>query len=263
MNPPVPPARPPSVSRAAALLALGLAAGTAFAQGAPGAGQTLRIQINSDIRSTDPGGNRDDNTDNVLLHIGEGLVALREDTSVGPMLASKVDTSADGLSYTFTLRDGVKFQNGATLTADDVVWSWQRYLKPGSGWRCLSEFDGKGMTKVLSVEAPNPKTVVFKLDRASALFLTMMARPDCGGAAILHRSSVGADGQWKEPVGTGPYKLKEWKRGQYVELTRFDGYTARAEPRDGLTGGKTRRRTKLPPCLVRSRRACLPRTRSS
>ena len=50
MNPPVPPARPPSVSRAAALLALGLAAGTAFAQGAPGAGQTLRIQINSDIR---------------------------------------------------------------------------------------------------------------------------------------------------------------------------------------------------------------------
>ncbi len=238
MNPPVPPARPPSVSRAAALLALGLAAGTAFAQGAPGAGQTLRIQINSDIRSTDPGGNRDDNTDNVLLHIGEGLVALREDTSVGPMLASKVDTSADGLSYAFTLRDGVKFQNGATLTADDVVWSWQRYLKPGSGWRCLSEFDGKGMTKVLSVEAPNPKTVVFKLDRASALFLTMMARPDCGGAAILHRSSVGADGQWKEPVGTGPYKLKEWKRGQYVELTRFDGYTARTEPRDGLTGGK-------------------------
>jgi len=242
MKVPVPPvlaSRPPRALRTAAL-ALGMTAAVlpALAQPAAGAGQTLRIQINSDIRSTDPGGNRDDNTDNVLLHVGEGLVALREDTSVGPMLASKVDTSADGLTYTFTLRDGVKFQNGATLTADDVLWSWQRYLKPTSGWRCLSEFDGKGMTKVLSVEAPNPKTVVFKLDRASSLFLTMMARPDCGGAAILHRSSVGADGQWKEPVGTGPYKLKEWKRGQYVELTRFDGYTSRTEPRDGLTGGK-------------------------
>lgn len=239
---PVPPSRPPSrpcSARRIAALALGLAAAaSSSAQPAVGTGQTLRIQINSDIRTTDPGGNRDDNTDNVLLHVGEGLVALREDTSVGPMLASKVDTSADGLTYTFTLRDGVKFQNGATLTADDVVWNWQRYLKPTGGWRCLPEFDGKGMTKVLSVEAPNPKTVVFKLERASALFLTMMARPDCGGAAILHRSSVGPDGAWKEPVGTGPYKLKEWKRGQYVELTRFDGYSSRAEPRDGLTGGK-------------------------
>ena len=242
MNVPVPPSRPPSAWRTAAL-ALGLgaaaaAAAPASAQPAAGAGQTLRIQINSDIRTTDPGGNRDDNTDNVLLHVGEGLVALREDTSVGPMLASKVDTSADGLTYTFTLRDGVKFQNGATLVADDVVWNWQRYLKPTSGWRCLPEFDGKGMTKVLSVEAPNPKTVVFRLERPSALFLTMMARPDCGSAAIVHRSSVNADGTWKGPVGTGPYKLKEWKRGQYVELTRFDGYTSRAEPRDGLTGGK-------------------------
>lgn len=218
---------------------LSLAAGLATAQPTAGAGQTLRIQINSDIRSTDPSGNRDDNTDNVLLHVVEGLVALREDTSVGPMLASKVDTSADGLSYTFTLRDGVKFQNGAPLTAEDVVWSWQRSMLPTSGWRCQPEFDGKGMTKVLAVEAPNPKTVVFKLERPSALFLTMMARPDCGGTAIVHRSSVGADGQWKEPVGTGPYKLKEWKRGQYVELTRFDGYSARAaEARDGLTGGK-------------------------
>ncbi|SFQ28451.1 peptide/nickel transport system substrate-binding protein [Variovorax sp. OK605] len=224
--------------RGAALSLLCLAAGAVQAQGGTGAGQTLRIQINSDIRSTDPGGNRDDNTDNVLAHVVEGLVALREDTSVGPMLASKVDTSADGLTYTFTLRDGVKFQNGATLAADDVVWSWQRYLKPGSGWRCLSEFDGKGMTKILSVEAPNPKTVVFKLERPTALFLTTMARPDCGSSGVVQRSSVGADGQWKEPVGTGPYKFKDWKRGQYIELTRFDGYSSRSEPRDGFTGGK-------------------------
>jgi peptide/nickel transport system substrate-binding protein len=241
MKVPVPLASRPSsaLHHAALTLALGLATtAPALAQPAAGAGQTLRIQINSDIRGTDPGGNRDDNTDNVLLHVGEGLVALREDTSVGPMLASKIDTSADGLTYTFTLRDGVKFQNGATLVADDVVWNWQRYLKPATNWRCLPEYDGKGMTKVLSVEALNPKTVVFKLERPSALFLTMMARPDCGSAAIVHRSSLNADGSWKEPVGTGPYKLKDWKRGQSVELTRFDGYTSRAEPRDGLTGGK-------------------------
>jgi peptide/nickel transport system substrate-binding protein len=269
--PPLPLAsRPSAVSRATAValtvaLTLGLAAAVpAMAQSsngaAAGAGQTLRIQINSDIRSTDPGGNRDDNTDNVLLHVGEGLVALREDTSVGPMLASKVDTSADGLTYTFTLRDGVKFQNGATLVADDVVWNWQRYLKPATNWRCLSEFDGKGMTRVMSVEAPNPKTVVFKLERPSALFLTTMARPDCGSAAIVHRSSLNADGTWKEPVGTGPYKLKEWKRGQYVELTRFDGYSSRAEPRDGLTAARRPRwktcASSSSPTRPRPRRRC-------
>ncbi|MES2532205.1 MAG: ABC transporter substrate-binding protein [Pseudomonadota bacterium] len=215
--------------------AIWLVAGAAFAQPAA---NTLRVQVNSDIRSTEPGGNRDDNTDTIMLHTFEGLVALREDTSVGPLLASKVDISADGLTYTFTLRDGVKFHNGATLTAQDVLWSWQRYMKPETGWRCLPEFDGKGVTKVLSVEAPNPKTVVMKLERASGLFLSTMARPDCGGTAILHSSSVGADGQWIGPVGTGPYKVKEWKRGQYIELTKFDGYSARTEPRDGLTGAK-------------------------
>jgi len=206
----------------------------------PAAAQSnlLRVQINSDIRSTDPGTNRDDNTDTVMLHMIEGLVALREDTTVGPMLASKVDMAPDGLTYTFTLRDGVSFHNGAPLTAEDVVASWKRYLDPATAWRCLPEFDGRGMTRIVSVEAPNPKTVVFKLERPSGLFLATMSRADCGGSAITHKSSIGPDGKWKEPVGTGPYKLKEWKRGQYVELARFDGYASRAEPRDGLTGGK-------------------------
>ncbi|MGH8760830.1 MAG: ABC transporter substrate-binding protein, partial [Burkholderiales bacterium] len=199
---------------------------------------TLRVQINSDIRSTDPGTNRDDNTDAVVLHMVEGLVALREDTSVGPLLASKVEVAPGGLSYTFSLRDGVRFHNGSLLTAQDVVWSWKRYLDPATGWRCLPEFDGKGVTKVVSVEAPNPKTVVFKLERATGLFLETMARADCGGSGIVHKSSLGADGKWKEPVGTGPYKLKEWKRGQYVDLARFDGYASRPESRDGFTGGK-------------------------
>lgn len=218
-------------------LGLGIFA-SAMALSAGAQSSTLRVQLNSDIRSTDPGTNRDGNTDGVVLHVVEGLVALREDTSVGPLLASKVEVAPDGLSYTFSLRDGVKFHNGALLTAQDVVWSWKRYLDPATGWRCLPEFDGTGMTKVVSVEAPNPKTVVFKLERASGLFLAMMARADCGGSGIVHKSSLGADGKWKEPVGTGPYKLKEWKRGQYVDLVRFDGYASRPEPRDGFTGGK-------------------------
>src|SRR5258705_1246911 len=88
----------------------------------------LRARFNADIRSTDPGTNRDANTDGVMGHIVEGLVAFREDTSVGPMLAGSWEISEDGKTYTFHLRKGVKFHNDAVRTADDVVWSFKRWL---------------------------------------------------------------------------------------------------------------------------------------
>lgn len=220
------------VAAVAALLLAG-AIPAALAQGQP-----LRARLNADIRSTDPGVNRDGNTDGVMLHVVEGLVALREDTSVGPLLANKIDVSPDGRTYTFTLREGVTFHNGAPLTADDVLWSWNRQMTPATNWRCTPEFDGRGVVKVLAVEAPNPRTVVYRLDSPSALFLATLARMDCGGTGVVHRSSVGADGKWVAPVGTGPFKLGEWKRGQYVELQRFDGYAARSDAASGFTGVK-------------------------
>ncbi|WP_342358481.1 ABC transporter substrate-binding protein [Terrarubrum flagellatum] len=199
---------------------------------------TLRIRLNADIRSTDPGINRDANTDAVVLHMVEGLVAYCEDTSVGPLLAKSVDVSPDGKVYTFNLRDDVKFHNGAPLTADDVLFSWKRYVDPANNWRCLPEVDGRGLAKVVNVEAKDAKTVVFTLEKPSALFLTVLARPDCGETAIYHRDSLTSDGKWKDPIGTGPFKMGEWKRGQYIDLLRNDSYAALPGKRDGHTGGK-------------------------
>ena len=144
------------VLRAMHLLACWMLAG-AFAGAAHAATDTvLRVQLNADIRSTDPGVNRDGNTDAVVMHMVEGLVALREDTSIGPLLADKVTPSKDGKTYTFRLRDGVHFHNGATLTSAEVVWTWKRYLTPATQWRCLPDFDGHGIAKILSVEAIDP-----------------------------------------------------------------------------------------------------------
>ena len=199
----------------------------------------LRIRLNTDIRSTDPGLNRDENTDAVVMHLVEGLVAYREDASVGPMLAKSIEVSPDGLTYIFRLRDGVTFHNGAPLSADDVLFAWKRYLDPQNNWRCLSEFDGRGLAKITGITAPDPMSVVFTLDKPSALFLTTMARTDCGEAGIYHRSSLGADGKWLAPVGTGPFKLGEWKHGEYVDLVRYDQYAALPGQPDGLTGNKT------------------------
>eukprot|EP01132_Coremiostelium_polycephalum_P020136 gene20136-23933_t len=199
----------------------------------------LKVALNADIRSTEPGVNRDTNSDAVILHITEGLVAFREDATVGPLLAKDVQVSDDGLRYTFHLRNGVKFQNGAPLTSADVLWTWKHYLDPKTQWRCAPEFDGHGGAKIVDMSAPDPLTVVFTLDKPNGLFLTSTALPECGGSGILHPDSV-VDGQWKAPIGTGPFRLGEWKPGQYIDLLRNANYTPRDEKEpDGYTGNKT------------------------
>jgi peptide/nickel transport system substrate-binding protein len=200
---------------------------------------TIRVAANAEIRSTNPGVNRDANTDTVMLHMIEGLVGYKDDGTPAPLLAQSVDVSKDGKTYTFKLRPGVKFHNGAPLTSADVVWSWKRYLDPNTKWLCLGEFDGSQSLKIESVEAKDPMTVIFKLNQSRPLFLTQMASFQCGSGAILHKDSVNADGSWKAPIGTGPFKLGEWKRGEWIELTAFKDYKPGPGPRDGYVGNKT------------------------
>ncbi len=198
----------------------------------------LRARLASDILSLDPGTFRDDNTDAVILHIVEGLVASREDGSIGPMLASRWTITDQGTTYTFKLRPGVFFHNGAPLTADDVRWSLQRYLNPATHWRCLDDLGKNGSTQITSISTPGPLTVVIHLSKADPLFLKTISRAECGGTGILHPSSVGPDGVFRTPIGTGPFKMGVWKRNQYIELDRFPQYSSLPGPRDGNCGGK-------------------------
>lgn len=221
------------------LLAVTLADFGAMAQAAEQHHADLvSVAIPADMRSSNPGVNRDFYSDVILTHVVEGLVAFKEDLSIAPMLAKSYDISADGLTYTFHLRDGVTFHNGAPLTADEVVWSWKRYLDPKTEWTCLDFFDGSLGPKVESVSAPDKQTVEFKLDRKSALFLVYAASIQCD-AGILHPSSVDASGAWLKPIGTGPYMFTDWQHDRYVELQRFAQYSALPGKPDGLAGNKT------------------------
>ena len=207
--------------------------------GAAAQAQTINVALNADIRSTNPGVNRDDNTDGVVLHMVEGLVGYRENGAVAPLLAEKVEVSPDGLTYSFHLRKGVKFHNGAEMTSADVLWSWNRYMDAKTDWRCKAEFDGAIGLKVTEATAPDASTFVMKLAKPSALFLDTMARTDCAMVAILHKDSVKADGSWDKPIGTGPFQLADWRRGEFVLLKRFDGYVSPpGEKRDGYVGSK-------------------------
>jgi peptide/nickel transport system substrate-binding protein len=222
---------PPSLL-AGALLA-SLACGVAHAA------QPVVVAQPADIRSTNPGVNRDNSTDGVVLSIVEGLVGYRDNGTVAPLLAESVSLSDDKLTYTFKLREGVKFHNGAVMTSADVLWSWTRYMDPKTDWRCMSEYDGRNGLKVEAVSAPDPRTFVMKINRPSAIFMDSLARTDCAMTGILHKDSVKADGSWDKPIATGPFKLTEWKRGEYVMLDAFKDYKSPpGDKPDGYVGAK-------------------------
>ena len=220
---------------------LGVAAGliSLFFWAAPVQAEiVLRARLNADILTTEPGDRRDENTDAVLMHVVEGLVASREDGSVGPLLASGWTVSPDGRTYTFNLRSDVVFHNGAPLTSAEVVWTLNRYFRSASRWRCKLDFSDQGIGNLVSITAPDAHTVVVALDRPAPLFLKILSRTDCTGTGILHPDSVGPDGLWREPIGTGPFKIGVWRRNQFVELIGFEGYASLPGAVDGYTGGK-------------------------
>jgi peptide/nickel transport system substrate-binding protein len=216
------------------LLLLSIIAASATAQ----AETLLRVMAGADMRGLMPGISSATSTGQVLQHIYEGLVAWRNDGTVAPMLADKIDVSPDRMTYTFTLRSGLKFSNGKPLTAKEVVWTWQQFLDKKWAWPCRAGFDGTRQIHVASVDALDDLRVAFKLAKPSSALLTMMARSDCDSTGIAHPDSVDAEGKWTKAIGTGPYQLAEWRKGQFVEMVRNDHYVSRTEKTDGLTGAK-------------------------
>lgn len=218
-------------------LALAAAAASACAATNP-PGPEIRYAEKSDTPTSMPGGRgRNTSTDNILGHVVESLVALKSDMSVAPMLADSWTISPDGKTYTFTLRQGVTFHDGAPMTSADVKWSYDYLTGSRSEYSCKNLYDGSRDVKVDAVDTPDARTVVFHLDRPYALFLNQLASVQCP-MAVLHSSSVDAAGKWIRPVGTGPYQFADWKKGQYVLLTPYAGYKPRPEPASGMAGAK-------------------------
>lgn len=199
-------------------------------------GGVLTIRLNADIRNLEPGGVRDANTDTVIHTVFEGLVGHRTDLSVGGALARSWTVEEGGKAYRFTLRDGVTFHNGAPLTSQEVKWTWDRMFE-GDVWKCKSNFAGGSGVTVTAVEAPDPKTVVYRLAEPNSLFLKQLANVQCQ-VLVAHPDSVGADGKWATPIGTGPYKLKEWKRDDRIVLERYAGYKPADEPGSAYAGAR-------------------------
>jgi peptide/nickel transport system substrate-binding protein len=207
-----------------------LAAGGATAE-------TLNVQLASDIRSSRPGVNRDSLSDMVVLNVAEGLFAIGERGDIVPMLAESWTVSGDGTVYTFTLREGRVFHNGAPVTAERVKQSWEAMLA-APDFNCAGFFDGSRGAAILSIKAPDAQTVEITLEQPDAMFLKNAAQSQCGGMAVTHPDSFAADGSWDRPVGTGPFIFAEWRRGQNVKLEKFADYQPLEGQINGFAGHK-------------------------
>lgn len=225
----------------AACGALALLAGAARAE-TPQRGGTLRVTLTGDIRSLDAS-RSENNTDTVLHHIYEALVAPKGDLTVGPALAESWQVSPDGKTYSFKLREGAIYHNGDRVVAGDIKWLFERRMnagRNGAPWLCAANFDGTRGLKVEAVEAPDERTVTFRLDAANPLFLTRLSDVICNIWAASPKN-VGPDGNWiaGSTIGSGPFKLKEWRKEQFIALERFADYVPAGGPRDGMSGNRT------------------------
>lgn len=203
--------------------------------GEPQQGGEIRIAFEADPPALDWASSGSFSTANVAYHIFEQLFALDKDLSVKPMLADSYEMSSDQKTYTIKLRQGVKFHNGAEMKADDVIASMKR-------WMTISRFGKIAAEKIESVNKKDDYTVEIKLKEAFTPLIRFFAGPQ-NALAIMPADTAVAAGEERFTddalvVGTGPYKLESWKRGQSITLTRFDEYVSREEDWGGLTGKK-------------------------
>jgi peptide/nickel transport system substrate-binding protein len=139
--------------------------------------------------------------------------------------------SDDHLTYTFTLHEGIKFHDGSELTSADVKASWEKVVFPTEG--VISPRRGN-YQMIKSIEAPDRNTVVFRLHHPSPPIMTHLAHP---ANFIYPKKYLDTDPHYfkNHAVGSGPYKLKNYVRGSYVELERNPDYWKKGLPYlDGL-----------------------------
>jgi peptide/nickel transport system substrate-binding protein len=212
---------------AAALL---LPAPEAGAQGR-GDPNTLRVKLFGDLRSIDPFISPEYMARNHGYMVYDTLFALDSKLRPQPQMVALWTNSADGLTWDFTLREGLRFHDGAPVTAEDVVASL----------RCWAVRDGLGqqlMGLATAIEPTAPNAFRITLKSPFGLMLEALAKPS-GQPAFIMPARVAAT-PITDPTGSGPFTLRreDWRAGDRVTYRRNPAYVPRADAPDGLAGGK-------------------------
>ncbi len=197
----------------------------------PHVGGDFTFGQEANVKSLDQMASSTISTRNVAMNIYESLMTRDENFSPVLELAQSMTESPDHLTYTFKLRQGIKFQNGKPMSSADVVASFDRYSKVG----ILRNF----LANVASWEAPDADTFVIRMKKAQPTFILTLSSFSVPVVIIPAEDRDDAPLQLKT-IGTGPWQLVDFTPGSAVKLRRYDAYTPNAqfENRTGFGGYK-------------------------
>ena len=206
----------------------------------------LTIQLGPDVESIGPALNSAVDGANYILFAFDNLLKMDKDGKVVPGLAEKYEVSDDQLTWTFHLRDGLKWSDGSALTAEDFVYSWQRLVDPNvaapyaqtvlgmvEGYDdSIGRPDADGNTTVdpdptkLKVEAPDEKTLIVHMAKPTPYFDKLAAFVSLSPVKkdVVEANPDGWSIDPKTYISTGPFKLTGWEPGSYLMFEKNENY---------------------------------------
>lgn len=220
---------------AAAILAVPLAIGTAGTPMQAAAETVLRVIPHADLKNLDPIWTTAYISRNHGYLIYDTLFAMDESFKPQPQMVDSWEVSDDAQTWTFTLRDGLKFHDGAPVTSADVIASLERWGKrDGMGQQLFGAID--------SLEAKDDTTFVMKLNSPYGLVLESIGKISSNVPFIMPARVAATDPfeQITDFIGSGPFVFQkdEWVPGSKVVYTKFEDYVPRSEPPSAASGGK-------------------------
>lgn len=199
-----------------------------------GKSAVLRYPIIQEPASFDPAKLNDIYITEMLQNVYEGLTTFDAQNNVIPCLAEKWEISPDGKTYTFHLRTNAVFHNGRPVTADDFKYSFERALRPETISPTAADYLGRivgaadivaGKTKELvGAKVVDPHTLVLTIDKPRGYFLGCMTYPCTWVVCKEMMPGKASEFNYKEAVGTGPFRVTNYRSGSQVTLEAFDKY---------------------------------------
>jgi oligopeptide transport system substrate-binding protein len=206
-----------------------------LAIGCPNGGETGGTVLNLygvDPYTLDPAVSGEMTSHVYLMQLFSGLVRFDDNLEPAPDIAERWEVSNGGRTYTFYLRQDVKFHDGRKLTAEDFKYSWERACAPQTGSLTAATYLGDivGVSGVLAgqtgeisgVRVVDDYTLEVTVDAPKSYFLSKLTYPT---AFVVDKADVETGGGWwRTPNGTGPFKLKQWQQGDSLILERNELY---------------------------------------
>jgi len=198
---------------------------------APPEGEVLSL-YGIDPLTLDPAVSGEMTSHEYIMQLFSGLVRLDDNLEPAPDIAERWEVSDDGRTYTFYLRQDVRFHDGRQVKAEDFKYSWERACYPETGSHTAETYlsDIVGVKEVLAGESReisgvrviDDYTLQLTIDAPKSYFLSKLTYPT---SFVVDRANVEQGGEWwRNPNGTGPFKLKEWKKNELLVLERNELY---------------------------------------